>query len=156
METPGVKCLSWVIQYIKRLGDFYVWVGAYLPNRTDQIQCDKAYTQKVHLKSHEIIYKRQKPFVCSKCDKTFKLNGDLKMHERTHTREKPFDCSECDKAYTQNVHLKSHEMIHTGEKSFACSKCDKTFKLNGELKMHESYPLGRVNLNFFRPGFQGQ
>ena len=40
----------------------------------DCSECDKAYTQNVHLKSHEMIHTGEKPFACSKCDKTYKFS----------------------------------------------------------------------------------
>ena len=74
---------------------------------------------------------------CSKCDKAFSQKTHLKKQEVIHTGQKPHACSKCDKTFTQKAYLKTQELIHTGKKPHVCSKCDKTFTQKGTLKTYE-------------------
>ena len=57
---------------------------------------------------------------CSKCDKAFSQKTHLKKQGVIHTGQKPHACSKCDKTFTQKAYLKTQELIHTGKKPHVC------------------------------------
>ena len=95
--------------------------------------CNKSFSQKGHLKEHEMIH-TGKPYVCKHCDKSFIRKKQL----NNHIVRKHISCKSCLKGFSQKGHLKKHKMIH---KSFACKYCDKSFRrkleLDNHLKIHQ-------------------
>ena len=49
-------------------------------------QCDKSFTRKVNLKSHENNHRGVKPFECSECGRGFARKNDMRRHEEIHSR----------------------------------------------------------------------
>jgi len=49
----------------------------------------------------------EKPFVCTfeGCDKAFTQKAVLKTHEYTHTGTKPFQCTICERSFAQRTAL---------------------------------------------------
>ena len=48
---------------------------------------------------------------CKICDKEFTTRGILKSHERIHTGENPYKCKACDKMFTSSGNLKTHVTV---------------------------------------------
>ena len=58
--------------------------------------CRKNYATKGTLKTHQLSkHAVEKPYACRYCDKLFSLKYYLVSHERLHTGEKPFTCDIC-------------------------------------------------------------
>ncbi|KAL7755461.1 hypothetical protein ACKLNR_014559 [Fusarium oxysporum f. sp. zingiberi] len=110
--------------------------------RCDGPNCQKSFTQKVHLDIHRRTHTGIKPYNCDfpGCDLTFSQLGNLKTHRRRHTGERPFACDKCDRHFAQRGNLRAHLQTHQGLKPFTCilDDCNKTFSQLGNMKTHQN------------------
>ncbi|GAB1602416.1 uncharacterized protein LOC115211753 [Argonauta hians] len=104
--------------------------------------CDKEFTNKSRLGSHQRIHTGERPHICNQCNRPFRTASDLKVHFRTHTGEKPYKCNFCDQAFAVSRNLTAHIRIHTGERPFACSLCHKAFTQKSALNVHSRIHTG--------------
>ncbi|XP_044139114.1 oocyte zinc finger protein XlCOF7.1-like [Bufo gargarizans] len=93
------------------------------------VGCQKHFTAKADLQTHQTIHKTFQKSICPECGKTFLCTSALITHRQSHTGEKPFSCTVCGKLFGQQSQLKTHERIHTDEKPFSCSVCGKCFRM---------------------------
>ncbi|XP_059727656.1 zinc finger protein 391-like isoform X1 [Haemorhous mexicanus] len=106
------------------------------------LECEKGFSQSLHLIQHQVIHTGERPYTCLECGKSYGWHSDLRKHQRTHTGEKPYECPECGKRFPRSSDLCKHERIHTEERPFRCSDCGKGFKLNSQLTMHRRIHTG--------------
>ncbi|XP_015108483.1 zinc finger protein 573 [Diachasma alloeum] len=107
--------------------------------------CDKTFSQKSKLKTHELSHTGQRPFKCRDCHKAYASKSKLNAHVRLHTRTDLHDCKICDKIFSYPSYLKEHMKIHNvgnkkevtvKAKKFECSICCKQFRMKKNLKAH--------------------
>ncbi|KAG8430520.1 hypothetical protein GDO86_020454 [Hymenochirus boettgeri] len=87
-------------------------------------ECGEKFNTKIPQSSHQ---QTNKPFACTECEKTFSRKQHIISHQTIHTGEKPFTCTECGKKFSTKRSLLTHQKIHTGVKPFSCTECEKTF-----------------------------
>ena len=127
--------------------------------------CDKTFTKKKNLQTHETIHLNPKN--CSYCNKAFPSNSKRYIHEVSHTNEKSVDryqklnpdfetimtkqelayvknlqvlfpCNwpECGKSFPKLKTLMGHKIVHVNPKY--CSYCKKQFPSNSKVRRHEA------------------
>ena len=99
--------------------------------------CGKAFFRRRELLRHEAVHTGVKPFQCKICQKAFARSDKLMRHERTHGNAQQHPCSHCPAKFVRKDDLTRHEMTHTGQKPHACSTCTKSFATKAELTRHE-------------------
>ena len=99
--------------------------------------CDKTFSQKSCMKTHQFIHAGQRLYASDLYDKTFSQKSRMKRHQLIHTGQHPYDCELCDKTFSQKSCMKTHQLIRTGQRPYACDLCDKTFSQKTHMKRHQ-------------------
>ncbi|XP_043284345.1 zinc finger protein 3 homolog [Venturia canescens] len=126
----------------------YIHGRCHLPetmkNRFPCDQCDKRFSTKPNLVTHQRIHSGVRNFTCDQCGKSFIQKGNLEAHFLTHSADKPYTCSQCPKAFKTPLQLKKHETVHTGAKPHQCAVCGRTFREKGTLREHHRIHTGAM------------
>ena len=56
--------------------------------------------------------------MCGQCNKAFTWRSDLITHQKIHAGVKEHKCDQCNKEFIQRGHLITHQKIHDGVKEF--------------------------------------
>ena len=108
--------------------------------------CDKNFSSKDQLISHEQTHRHQQSYKCKFCLKSFQSQPDLEKHEKSHNapKEAPsgsFGCLFCHEMFTLKSALIDHIQTHSGRESYMCPHCDLTFPTSATLQAHEKEHL---------------
>ncbi|KRZ55792.1 Zinc finger protein [Trichinella nativa] len=105
-------------------------------------KCDRAYSVKRELVTHQRVHQGRPTYHCVQCEKEFGTRQLLRKHELWHTGKRSHICTQCGKAFFQKGHLTQHLMIHNGGRPHVCLVCTKTFifkfDLNRHMKIHQT------------------
>ncbi|CAL4102619.1 unnamed protein product, partial [Meganyctiphanes norvegica] len=102
---------------------------------------------------HLMTHTGEKLHHCNQCDKNFSLKTNLVSHERTHTGENLFKCSQCDECYSRQSSLNRHITIQSEKDSHGESvnktecmaiNCKETFYHHSKLIDHLKQKHGAV------------
>ena len=111
----------------------------------DGVICEKTFTNKHNLKSHEVKHRKLKPrhdvelpFKCELCPRSFPKKANLQRHViQFHGKVEQVPCPLCFKEFPGSaalaVHLKS---LHKGIRPFQCNKCEAGFLTPKKLQKH--------------------
>ena len=106
--------------------------------------CDKDFTQKTHLRTHQKnVHENVQDtrFKCDECSKFYQSNQQLREHtERVHLKMKLLHCEVCGKGWNSKQELNRHSFVHKeySERPYECSDCSKRFCHEPELKYHQN------------------
>jgi hypothetical protein len=122
---------------------------AHCPNGTDSHGGNARYS------SPRPSLPKRRSYVCPTCQREFTRKHNLKSHERSHTGEKPFSCkvATCGQTFVQQGDKIRHEQTQHNGKSFICGTsngegpswgCGKSFRRkDGLLEHHRKTAKGR-------------
>ena len=106
------------------------------------VWCERNFSEKSHLKRHQLSVHLKTKHACDKCEKTFHNKDSLRNHVRFVHEGKGYICDKCDKRFSTNMELKNHiQKIHIEEK-LKCLLCEKVFVDKESLDMHNSNEHG--------------
>lgn len=131
------------------------------------IQCEKTFSSKKQLRTHERQYPEYHKFSCGWCLKVFTTLQKLDKHLcfisqkgeefvmcsclqsfdsssefRSHIGPKPHTCCSCKMIFSNVSNLMKHIRTHTQQKPFTCKECGRSFTQASILRNHLSIHLG--------------
>ncbi|DAA31139.1 PREDICTED: Krueppel-like factor 17 [Bison bison bison] len=84
------------------------------PYRCNYENCEKAYTKRSHLVSHQRKHTGERPYKCTwaACTWSFFRSDELGRHTRIHTKHRPHKCDQCGRQFMRSDHLRQHQRTH--------------------------------------------
>ena len=64
------------------------------------------------------ICRGEHPYLCEVCNKAFSKKYQLTTHQRIHSGERHYVCDVCNKTYSEKSKLIRHKRTHTGERPY--------------------------------------
>ena len=104
-------------------------------------ECEKVYTWKNNLVSHQKNFHDNDEKVCGICNKIFPDEKSIQIHMKKHkeTPDGKFDCKYCGKQFAKGSALRMHETVShkmMGVATLSCDICKKSFMTKGSLLEH--------------------
>ncbi len=72
------------------------------------LECNKEFTRRRCLISHQRIHTGEKPFYCELCKGLFRTSNFLKKHKCTYNKRKLFNCIKCKEKFISKSQIKNH------------------------------------------------
>ena len=99
-------------------------------------KCDYKAHYKNHLTKHIQSIHEGFKYACIQCDYQAKHQSGLTVHNQSVHKGVKYSCSQCNQQFTQQSNLTTHiQSVHEGVK-YACNQCDKQFTQLNSLTVH--------------------
>ncbi|XP_067637017.1 zinc finger protein 675 isoform X2 [Eurosta solidaginis] len=105
--------------------------------------CDKCFTRRAALLSHELRHTQERHIPCDECDKHFYTVNQMdthkrKVHNKADDATLPFQCDLCMKRYRTASMLSTHKFKkHYKASKIFCEQCGKKFVDEKQLETHK-------------------
>ena len=99
-------------------------------------KCNKPFSQKCHLRTHQKSHYLLSNKKCNQCGKLYKTDRILKIHIQDIHSEKHLKCDQCVKMFSTNLRMKRHKKQVHILNSFKCYECKYRTKTMRNLKNH--------------------
>ncbi|XP_016930553.3 zinc finger and BTB domain-containing protein 41 [Drosophila suzukii] len=106
-------------------------------------ECDKMFSQKASLHSHQRFCQLKDSVHCTFCDQEFSTMRKYELHlQQLHAVETLHECEICRRSFKSADTLTLHRKRHS-ERHFQCDKCSLNYVNSAELRVH--YERAHVN-----------
>ncbi|CAL6082836.1 C2H2 type domain-containing protein [Hexamita inflata] len=99
-------------------------------------KCDKQFTQRYHLRVHNMMHTGDKPHQCPICGKGFARKDVMKVHLLVHNEECDHACEVCGRKFKQKFHLTRHMNTHLEQQDIVCDFCGQIFNRLDRYNQH--------------------
>ena len=106
----------------------------------NNVECNKSYKRKEHLKRHLLTHKNERLFKCHfpGCNLKFNVKHHVPKHFKCVHGPPQYQCDFCTEKFQKKRHLKKHMALKHNELCpFVCNECNRRFSRECDLKRHK-------------------